>query len=148
MTIIPFSFKLLWAPIVDSLYIAWIGRRKTWIIPCQYLLGALFITASYSLPTIIAGIATGESSLPLLTVILFTLNFLAATQDIAVDGWALTMLSRKNVAYASTCNAMGVSVGFFLGYSLYIMLHWSPYASLRLPFLPAEMGSAKLDGRP
>jgi len=30
------------------------------------------------------------------------LNFLAATQDIAVDGWALTMLSRKNVGYAST----------------------------------------------
>jgi PAT family acetyl-CoA transporter-like MFS transporter 1 len=29
-----------------------------------------------------------------LTVIFFMLNFLAATQDIAVDGWALTMLSR------------------------------------------------------
>ena len=29
-----------------------------------------------------------------LTVVFFMLNFLAATQDIAVDGWALTMLSR------------------------------------------------------
>ncbi len=29
-----------------------------------------------------------------LTVVFFALNFLAATQDIAVDGWALTMLSR------------------------------------------------------
>lgn len=30
----------------------------------------------------------------LITCIFFALNFLAATQDIAVDGWALTMLSR------------------------------------------------------
>ena len=30
----------------------------------------------------------------LITAIFFALNFLAATQDIAVDGWALTMLSR------------------------------------------------------
>lgn len=29
-----------------------------------------------------------------LTTVFFALNFLAATQDIAVDGWALTMLSR------------------------------------------------------
>lgn len=30
----------------------------------------------------------------LLTALFFTLYFLAATQDIAVDGWALTMLKR------------------------------------------------------
>lgn len=33
-----------------------------------------------------------------LTLMFFCLNFLAATQDIAVDGWALTML-RKLVFY-------------------------------------------------
>lgn len=30
----------------------------------------------------------------LLTAMFFMLNFLSATQDIAVDGWALTMLKR------------------------------------------------------
>ncbi len=35
----PFSVKLLWAPFVDSLYIARFGRRKTWLVPIQYLLG-------------------------------------------------------------------------------------------------------------
>lgn len=30
----------------------------------------------------------------LLTLMFFLSNFLAATQDIAVDGWALTMLHR------------------------------------------------------
>ena len=28
-------------------------------------------------------------------------------QDVAVDGWALTMLKPKNVGYASTCNSVG-----------------------------------------
>lgn len=41
----------------------------------------------------------------LLTSVFFVLWFLAATQDIAVDGWALTMLKRENVGYAATCNA-------------------------------------------
>lgn len=27
----PFSLKLLWAPIVDSLYYSQMGRRKTWV---------------------------------------------------------------------------------------------------------------------
>ena len=42
-----------------------------------------------------------------LTVCFFILNFCAATQDIAVDGWALTMLPEKNVGLASTCNSVG-----------------------------------------
>ena len=33
----PFSLKLLWAPLVDSLFIAKFGRRKTWLVPTQLL---------------------------------------------------------------------------------------------------------------
>ena len=35
-----------------------------------------------------------------LTAMFFLLNFLAATQDVAVDGWALTMLAPSNVGTA------------------------------------------------
>ena len=34
------------------------------------------------------------------------------TQDVAVDGWALTMLKPKNVGYASTCNSVGQVASF------------------------------------
>merc|ERR550519_2681304 len=57
-----------------------------------------------------------------LTAMFFFLNFLAATQDIAVDGWALTMLQRHNVGYASTCNSVGQTAGYFLGYVFYMAL--------------------------
>ncbi len=38
-----------------------------------------------------------QSQIGSLTMYFFTLYFLMATQDIAVDGWALTMLSKDNV---------------------------------------------------
>jgi len=31
----PYSFKLLWSPIVDSWYSTRLGRRKSWIVPVQ-----------------------------------------------------------------------------------------------------------------
>lgn len=38
----PYSLKIIWAPIVDALYIQRIGRRKSWLIPLQLLMGTLF----------------------------------------------------------------------------------------------------------
>lgn len=39
----PFSLKLLWAPIVDSVYSSRFGRRKSWLIPAQLLIGFFMI---------------------------------------------------------------------------------------------------------
>ena len=39
----PFSLKLLWAPIVDSVFFASVGRRKSWLVPVQYLIGIFML---------------------------------------------------------------------------------------------------------
>lgn len=39
----PFSLKLLWAPIVDSIFFPSIGRRKSWLVPIQYLIGGFML---------------------------------------------------------------------------------------------------------
>merc|ERR1711871_1461158 len=65
-----------------------------------------------------------------LTVIFFCLFFLCATQDIAVDGWALTMLSKENVGYASTCNAAGQTFGWALALLSYIIPEHYGFGSL------------------
>lgn len=57
-----------------------------------------------------------------ITAIFLVFYFLAATQDIAVDGWAVTMLSEANTGYASTCNAVGQTVGYILAYSGFLWL--------------------------
>ena len=43
----PFSVKLLWAPIVDSVFSRSVGRRKSWLIPTQYLIGLFIIMLSW-----------------------------------------------------------------------------------------------------
>ena len=43
----PFSVKLLWAPIVDSIFSRRMGRRKTWLVPTQYLIGLFIIMLSW-----------------------------------------------------------------------------------------------------
>jgi len=35
----PFGLKLLWAPLVDALYVKKFGRRKSWLMPVQYSIG-------------------------------------------------------------------------------------------------------------
>ncbi|KAH7716062.1 acetyl-coenzyme A transporter 1 [Aphelenchoides avenae] len=58
----PYSINLLWAPVVDAVYVKRIDGR--------------------------------EPNVVILTAMLLPITLLAATQDVAVDGWALTMLSR------------------------------------------------------
>lgn len=92
----PFSIKLLWAPIVDSLYLPQFGRRKSWLVPIQYMIGLFMFMLSQQVTDLLGEGEGGDgtANITALTVIFFMLNFLAATQDIAVDGWALTMLNR------------------------------------------------------
>jgi len=38
----PYSLKLLWSPIVDSIFSPKLGRRKSWIVPIQTIVGLMF----------------------------------------------------------------------------------------------------------
>lgn len=89
----PFSLKLLWAPVLDCVYWQKLGRRKTWLVPTQYSIGILMLFLSRYVNDLLGSNGT-EPKMELLVLSFFCLNFLAATQDIVVDGWALTMLKR------------------------------------------------------
>jgi PAT family acetyl-CoA transporter-like MFS transporter 1 len=58
-----------------------------------------------------------------LTFSMFVLIFLVATQDIAVDGWAVHILPPKYISYASSCQSIGQNIGYFLTYSLFLAFH-------------------------
>ena len=139
----PFSVKLIWAPIVDSLYSRRFGRRKSWLVPVQYLIGACMIMLSYAVDELI-GNGKYPPNVFLLTIFFLFLHFLAATQDIVVDGWALTMLSRQNVGYASTCNSVGQTAGFFMGYSIFLALESKEFCNTYLRAEPQETGIVDL----
>lgn len=78
---------------MDALFWPKFGRRKTWLVPVQYLIGIVMIIMSSSVTSWL-GSNDEAPSMSILIISFLFLNFLAATQDIAVDGWALTMLKR------------------------------------------------------
>ncbi|KAG5681680.1 hypothetical protein PVAND_011093 [Polypedilum vanderplanki] len=85
----PFSMKLLWAPIVDSVYLKSFGRRKTWICGSQIFVGIFMIYTSLCVDEWM-GIEGNKPQILMLTIIFFILWFLTSCQDIAVDGYGLT----------------------------------------------------------
>ncbi|KAM4693933.1 acetyl-coenzyme A transporter 1 isoform 1-T3 [Discoglossus pictus] len=138
----PFSLKLLWAPLVDSMYIKRFGRRKSWLVPTQYILGLFMMILSVKVDDLLGG--DHKPEMIALTVTFFLFEFLAATQDIAVDGWALTMLSRENVGYASTCNSVGQTAGYFMGNVLFLALESADFCNKYLRFTPQPKGMVTL----
>jgi MFS transporter, PAT family, solute carrier family 33 (acetyl-CoA transportor), member 1 len=109
----PFSLKLLWAPVLDVVYVARWGRRKTWLIPIQLLLATTLILLSFRLSTWIE-----QVQIKWLTWSFFFVYFLLASQDICVDGWALTCLAKYNLQWASTCQTVGQTIGRFIGFTI------------------------------
>jgi MFS transporter, PAT family, solute carrier family 33 (acetyl-CoA transportor), member 1 len=85
------------------------------------ILGANFVERQLGLGV---GHTLGESiNVKGVTAFFFVLYFLMATQDIAVDGWALTMLSKKNRGRGPICNSIGQNIGYFLSFVGFLALN-------------------------
>ena len=104
---------------MDSTYSEAFGRRKTWLVPAQLAIGLTMLLGGAQVDGFIGERdAEAAADVASLTRLFFVLFVLCATQDIAVDGWALTMLQRRNVGHASTTNAVGQNLGYFISFTV------------------------------
>ncbi|SMN19122.1 similar to Saccharomyces cerevisiae YBR220C Putative protein of unknown function [Maudiozyma saulgeensis] len=151
MATYPYSLKILWSPIVDSCYSHRIGRRRSWIIPIQCISGIVLwvlgqaVSKGIVFPGVDASFVNNNNSsngiVPTtenfnneidvfsLTILFGSLVFLCATQDIAVDGWALTILSRDSLSYASTAQTVGLNIGYFLSFTVFLAFNSADFAN-------------------
>ena len=113
----PFALKLIWAPLVDALYIKRFGRRKSWLVPLQIGMAVVFFVLSFFIESLIV-----NNRILLLTIVFFSIVFLTATQDICVDGLAVSLFSATIPQWASTSQTIGQVFGRFLGSSLLLTL--------------------------
>jgi len=97
-----------------------VGQRRSWLIPVQSAIGLLLLLLGPRVQSLLDA-AEGPDVFSL-TALFFALYLLAATQDVAVDGWALTLLSRRNVGLASTVNAVGQTLGALAAFTGYVAL--------------------------
>lgn len=114
---LPWSLKLFWAPLVDRYGHVEIGRRKSWIVPLQALLALVCLAAALVPPD--RGLA------PILWLV-FAMNLLAATMDIAVDGLAIDVLDVSELGHGNIAQVVGYKAGMLTGGGLLV------WASARL----------------
>lgn len=103
---LPWVLKVLWAPLVDATGGGRWGRRRSWLLPVQA--GMLVVTLAFTS-------FEPEQSLWAVAVLFLILNVLAATQDIAVDGWAVDMLREDEVGPGNSAQIAGFKVGNLFG---------------------------------
>jgi MFS transporter, PAT family, beta-lactamase induction signal transducer AmpG len=93
---LPWSWKPLWAPFVDRF-----GPRRAWIVPC---LGALAAIA-FAMPLL-----PPEKVGPLMTVFLLSFTLASATQDIAIDAWAVDAANARDLGWMNGVRASAFRV--------------------------------------
>jgi len=143
----PYSLKLLWSPIVDAVWSPKLGRRKSWILPIQVCsgFGMIYLGGRVKEMMITAGASDG-SGVWSFTWWWFFLVFLCATQDIAVDGWALTLLSPQNLSYASTAQTVGLTAGHFMSYTVFLAFNAPDFANRWFRSTRSNVGVMTLGG--
>lgn len=128
----PYTFKLLWSPLVDSLFFKRFGRRKSWIVPMQFCIGIVFLWMGKHIETFIF---KNPPEIYPLTISFILLIIFCATQDIAVDGWALTILSKNNIRYGSLAQTIGLNSGYFLSFTIFLAFNSAEFCNKYLSFM-------------
>jgi MFS family permease len=142
----PYSLKLLWSPIVDAVWSVKVGRRKSWILPIQMLSGfGMIWLGSRATQMMTAAGADNGAGIWGFTAWWFALVFMCATQDIAVDGWALTLLSQNNLSYASTAQTVGLTGGQFMSYTVFLAFNSPDFANKYFRSTPQDVGLLTLN---
>jgi PAT family beta-lactamase induction signal transducer AmpG len=99
---LPYTFKFLWAPLMDRFEPPWLGRRRGWLVLTQLGLAlALYYMAGLSATLAPAAFAMGA----------VCVAFLSASQDIVVDAYRTDLLSNAQE------RGLGASLSVF-GYRL------------------------------
>ena len=115
MTLIqfPYTWKFLWAPLVDRYTPPWLGRRRGWMAATQVALLAL-----------IALLGTFSPQVELQTVVILAalLAFVSATQDIAIDAYRRELLPDHELGLGNSVHVNAYRIAGLVPGSLSLIL--------------------------
>jgi PAT family beta-lactamase induction signal transducer AmpG len=116
---LPWTLKFLWGPWVDEY-----GTKRQWLTGAQTILFMIFVLTAVAVPL--------ESSVQIIAALFLVGSFIAATHDIAIDGYYMEALDKdgqakfvgyRTMAYRVAMMAgtglivtVGVAAGWFLGF--------------------------------
>lgn len=117
---VPYTFKYLWAPLVDRFEPPGLGRRRGWIVLTQLLLAAALLAMAQLSPSLQTQAFAAFAVLVAL---------LSATQDIAIDAYRTELLPPAERGLGGSLTVLGYRLAMVLsgGVSLIWAEQWGSW---------------------
>ena len=109
---LPYSWKFLWAPLIDRLRLP-LGRRRGWMLLTQV---ALMLSIGC------LGFVDPKHQMTLVVVFASLIAFLSATQDVAIDAFRREILPDEELGLGNSIHVMAYRIAGFVPGSLSFVL--------------------------
>ncbi len=109
----PYTYKFLWAPLMDRYRIPFLGRRRGWLVLTQisllFLIAWMGTISPSASPWLLAGLALGVA-------------FLSASQDIVFDAYRTDVLGAEERGAGAAVSVLGYRVAMLVSGGLALIL--------------------------
>ncbi len=102
---LPYTFKFLWAPLMDRFELPFFGRRKGWLVLTQIGIAATLI--------LISTISPGQET-QIFALVAVLLSFLSASQDVVIDAYRADILKPEERGLGSSFTVFGYRLAMIL----------------------------------
>jgi len=106
-----YSFKFVWAPLVDKLPLPlltrWLGRRRSWMLFSQLMVIFAILWMSQTDPTL-------NGNLTIMAIAAILLGFSSATQDVVIDAYRIESAESDLQALMSSTYIAGYRIGMLI----------------------------------
>jgi PAT family beta-lactamase induction signal transducer AmpG len=110
---LPYSWKFLWAPFMDRWSLSAMGRRRSWLFPCQ--IGLIFTIAAL-------GFFDPVESFKVIALLCLALSVFSASQDIAIDAYRREILSDNELGLGNSVHVQAYRISSLIPGSLALIV--------------------------
>jgi PAT family acetyl-CoA transporter-like MFS transporter 1 len=100
---------------MDNYYLKQLGRRKTYVVISQYILGILIFFVAFRINDLLHNI-----DVPNLFWICLVLNFVITVQSVAVDGWAVNIAKKSEYSMMTAVKLISDKIGIIVSNNLLV----------------------------
>lgn len=116
---LPYTFKFLWAPLMDRFELPGFGRRRGWLVLTQLALAAtLYLLASTS----------PAASIRVFALLAVAVAFMSASQDVVIDAYRTDVLPKHERGMGASLNVMGYRLAMIVSGGLALI--WTDPAQM------------------
>jgi len=102
---LPYTFKFLWAPLMDRFELPLLGRRRGWLVLTQFALAGVLMAMAATSPS------QATRAFALLAV---AVAFVSASQDVVIDAYRTDLLTAAERGLGSSLNVLGYRLAMIL----------------------------------